>query len=436
MSSVLTSTPGQAYMSGFGNQFATEAVPGTLPEGRNSPQRAPHGLYAELLSGAAFTAPRAENRRTWTYRELPSAAHGAYRQLALTNWESAPFTEVDTPANRFRWNPWPAPAAGTDFIDGIVTIGGNGSTDAQTGIATHVYRANRSMTHRYLLNTDGEMLIVPQVGALTVRTELGVLDVAPGEIVVIPRGVHFRVDLIDERDACGYIAENYGAPFRLPELGPIGSNGLANPRDFLTPVAAYESGPRDVSVVRKFLGKFWEVQQRYSPLNVVAWHGNLAPYKYDLARFMAIGTISFDHPDPSIYTVLTAPSTVHGTANCDFVIFPPRWLVAEDTFRPPWFHRNVMSELMGLVRGVYDAKAEGFVPGGVSLHNCMMPHGPDAATFDKASAADLQPHKVDNTLAFMFESCHVFRLTRRALEAANRQPDYDAVWDGFRAASL
>jgi homogentisate 1,2-dioxygenase len=430
-----TSTNVRTYMSGFGNQFATEAIPGALPEGRNSPQRAPHGLFAELLSGAAFTAPRAENRRTWMYRLLPSTMHGAYRKIEQATWESGPFGEVDTPANRFRWDPWPAPTLPTDFIDGIVTIAGNGSPEAQSGITAHVYRANASMANRYLLNADGEMLIVPQLGRLTIRTELGVLDLSPGEIAVLPRGLHFAVDL-DDGEASGYIAENYGAPFRLPELGPIGSNGLANHRDFLTPVAAYEAGQRDVKIVRKFLGKFWEGTQNHSPLNVVAWHGNLAPCKYDLARFMAIGTISFDHPDPSIFTVLTSPSTVPGTANCDFVIFPPRWLVAEDTFRPPWFHRNVMSELMGLVYGVYDAKAEGFVPGGVSLHNCMMPHGPDAATFDKASSAELQPHKIANALAFMFESAHVFKLTRRSLEAANRQSGYDAVWDGFTAPKL
>jgi len=428
----LASPESRAYMSGFGNQFATEARAGVLPEGRNSPQRAPHGLYAELLSGAAFTAPRSENRRTWMYRLLPSAMHGAYRKLEHKSWESGPFNEVDTPANRFRWDPWPAPVVRTDFVDGIVTIGGNGGPEAQSGMAAHIYRANASMDDRYLLNADAEMLIVPQGGALSIETELGVLDAAPGDIALIPRGIHFRVKLKDA-EASGYICENFGAPFRLPELGPIGSNGLANPRDFLAPVAAFEEGPREVKIVRKFLGKFWEGAQNHSPLNVVAWHGNLAPYKYDLARFMVIGSISFDHPDPSIYTVLTSPSTVHGVANCDFVIFPPRWLVAEDTFRPPWFHRNVMSELMGLVRGVYDAKAEGFVPGGVSLHNCMMPHGPDAATFERGSSAELQPHKVDNTLAFMFESCHVFKLTRRSLEAANRQANYDGVWDGFQA---
>lgn len=420
------------YQSGFGNDFATEARPGVLPVGRNSPQRVAHGLYAELISGTAFTAPRAANLRTWTYRLRPSAEHGKARAVAHGTWLTAPFMQAAAPANRLRWNPWPDPAPGTDFVDGMVTVAGNGSAEAQSGVAAHVYRANASMRDRYLMNADAEMLVVPQSGALDVHTEMGRLRVAPGEILLLPRGVHCRVDLLDG-SARGYVCENYGAPFRLPELGPLGSNGLANPRDFLAPVAAPENAARPVRILRKFLGGFWEVERASSPLDVVAWHGNLTPYKYDLAHFMAVGSITFDHPDPSINTVLTSPSEVGGTANCDFVIFPPRWLVMEDTFRPPWFHRNVMSELMGLVRGVYDAKAEGFVPGGISLHNCMLPHGPDAATFERASSEALAPRKLENTMAFMFESRHVFRPTAQALAAPNLQPDYDDVWSGFRS---
>jgi homogentisate 1,2-dioxygenase len=421
------------YQSGFGNQFASEALPGALPVGRNSPQQAPLGLYAELLSGTAFTAPRDRNLRTWMYRRRPSAMHEAFARIDDGDWRSGPFAEVETPANRLRWNPWPMPARATDFVDGIVTIAGNGEPHAQAGSAVHVYRANRSMAGRYLVNSDGELLLVPQQGALRLHTELGRLQVAPGEIALLPRGMRFRVELPDG-EARGYACENYGAPFRLPELGPIGSNGLANARDFLAPVAAFEEDAGPVRIVNRFMGHLWEGTQAGTPLDVVAWHGNLVPCKYDLARFMAIGTISFDHPDPSIYTVLTSGSDTPGVANCDFVIFPPRWLVAEDTFRPPWFHRNVMSELMGLVRGVYDAKAEGFVPGGLSLHNCMLPHGPDAATFERASTAALAPHRLDDTLAFMFESRHVFRPTARALAADNLQPGYDAVWRGFQPA--
>ncbi len=422
---------GLQYQSGFGNQFASEATPGALPVGRNSPQQAPMGLFAELLSGTAFTAPRGHNLRTWMYRRRPGAMHEAFVRINDGGWRTGPFTEVDTPANKLRWDPWPMPAAGSDFIEGMVTVAGNGDANAQTGVAAHIYRANRSMNGHYFVNADGELLVVPQSGTLLMHTELGRLQVAPGEIALVPRGMRMRVELVDAA-ARGYVCENYGTPFRLPELGPIGSNGLANARDFQAPVAAFEEESGPVRIINKFLGHLWQAEQSHTPLDVVAWHGNLTPYKYDLARFMALGSISFDHPDPSIYTVLTSGTDTPGVANCDFVIFPPRWLVAEDTFRPPWFHRNIMSELMGLVRGVYDAKAEGFVPGGISLHNCMMPHGPDAATFEKASAAELKPHRLDNTLAFMFESRHVFRPTAQALSAANLQPDYDSVWRGFK----
>ncbi|CAM2188023.1 Homogentisate 1,2-dioxygenase [Paraburkholderia sacchari] len=420
------------YMSGFGNRFESEAVAGALPVGQNSPQRAPLGLYAELLSGAAFTAPRDHNLRTWMYRRRPSAMQREMRRIPNGNWLSAPFNEVEVPANRLRWNPWPMPQEPADFVDGMATVAGNGDVGTQTGCTVHVYRANRSMEDRYAVNSDGEMLLVPQSGTLIIHTELGKLHVTPGEIVLLPRGMRWRVELGDA-SAYGYMCENYGAPFRLPELGPIGSNGLANARDFQVPVAAFEESDRPVRIVNRFMGNLWETTQSHSPLDVVAWHGNLVPMKYDLTRFMAVGSISFDHPDPSINTVLTSGTDTPGVANCDFVIFPPRWLVAENTFRPPWFHRNVMSELMGLVHGVYDAKAEGFVPGGVSLHNCMLPHGPDASTFERASHAELAPHKLEDTLAFMFESRHVFRPTAAALEAAHRQDNYDSVWDDFNS---
>lgn len=426
-----TSATSLRYQSGFGNFFSSEARPGALPLARNSPQRAPLGLYAELLSGSAFTAPRKHNLRTWMYRIRPSAGHGQFSLITHPTWLTGPFPRDETPANRLRWNPWPMPAD-ADFVEGFFTVAGNGDVAAQTGVAVHVYNANRSMVDSYFMNGDGEMLFVPQAGQLLIHTELGSLSAAPGEIAVVPRGMRFRVELPDGQ-ARGYVCENYGAPFTLPELGPIGSNGLANSRDFLAPEAAFEQRDDRVCLVTKYLGAFWEGEQTGSPLDVVAWHGNLAPYKYDLAHFMAIGTVSFDHPDPSINTVLTSTTDTPGVANCDFVIFPPRWLVAEDTFRPPWFHRNIMSELMGLVRGVYDAKAEGFVPGGVSLHNSMLPHGPDAATFEKASAASLAPHRLEDTLAFMFESRHVLQPTRQALRAANFQTNYDDVWSGFSA---
>jgi homogentisate 1,2-dioxygenase len=417
------------YLSGFGNEFATEALPGTLPAGQNSPQRVPHGLYAEQLSGTAFTAPRGQNRRSWLYRIRPSAEHRRYRPYPQTLLDAGKFGPV--PPDRLRWDPLPIPPEAKDFVDGLITFAGNGDAASQTGVSIHLYLANRSMTDRVFFDADGELLIVPQQGRLELATEFGVLDVVPGEIAVIPRGVRFRVALPDSGAARGYVCENHGSPFRLPELGPIGANGLANPRDFLAPVAAFEEVDRPVELVQKFMGSLWATELDHSPLDVVAWHGNLAPCKYDLARFNTINTVSYDHPDPSIFTVLTSPSEIPGTANCDFVIFPPRWMVAEHSFRPPWFHRNVMSEFMGLVHGQYDAKAGGFAPGGVSLHNCMSAHGPDAATHAKAVDADLRPHKIEDTMAFMFETRWVLRPTEFALNSPALQPDYDACWQGF-----
>ena len=420
------------YQSGFANEFATEAVAGALPHGQNAPQKVPLGLYTEQFSGTPFTAPRATNRRTWTYRIRPSVTHKPFEASDGTGKliRSGPFTEVPTPPNQLRWNPVPMPTEKTDFVDGIVTMGGNGDPAFQTGLAIHVYGANASMEDRFFYNADGEMLIVPQEGALRFHTELGIIGVAPGEICVVPRGVKFRV-VLESQAARGYICENYGLTFRLPELGPIGANGLANSRDFLTPVAAFEDREGTFQIVSKFLGRFWVAEVDHSPLDVVAWHGNYAPYKYDLKTFNCINTVSFDHPDPSIYTVLTAPTVNPGTANVDFAIFPPRWMVAEHTFRPPWFHRNMMNEFMGLIFGQYDAKAEGFVPGGASLHNCMAGHGPDAETWERASAAELKPQYLGNTLAFMFETQLVVRPTKFALETRILQAEYYECWQGL-----
>jgi len=418
------------YQSGFGNEFATEAVAGALPQGQNAPQKAPLGLYTEQLSGTAFTAPRATNRRTWTYRIRPSVTHKPFSETGSGLFRSGPFNELPTPPNQMRWNPVPMPEKKTDFVDGIVTLGGSGDPALQIGVGLHVYAANASMKDRYFYNADGEMLMVPQQGKLAIHTELGILDVAPGEICVVPRGMKMRVDL--DGPSRGYICENYGLTFRLPDLGPIGANGLANPRDFLTPAAAYEDREGDFRIIGKFLGRMWEAEIDHSPLDVVAWHGNYAPYKYDLARYNCINTVSFDHPDPSIYTVMTSPSLQPGTANVDFAIFPPRWLVAEHTFRPPWFHRNMMNEFMGLVFGEYDAKAEGFLPGGASLHNCMSGHGPDAETWEKASKAELKPVKLDNTLAFMFETGLPVRPTKFALETKILQHEYYECWQGLK----
>jgi homogentisate 1,2-dioxygenase len=420
------------YMCGFGGHFESEAVEGALPRGRNSPQRPPFGLYAEQLSGTSFTSPRHENRRSWLYRMRPTADH-----LPFTPYEGAPlFGAPPSPEplapNRLRWDP-PNLPEGKDFIDGLVTVLHARRPEVLEGCAVHVYRASKSMDRRLFVDADGELVIVPQQGSIELQTELGRLEIAPGSIGVVPRGIKFRVAPVDG-EARGYIAENYGLALRLPELGPIGSNGLANPRDFEAPVAWFEDSEKPTEVVQKSLGHLWTTTLDHSPLDVVAWHGNTAPYRYDLSRFNAINSVSFDHPDPSIFTVLTSPSNVPGRANADFVIFPPRWIVAEDTFRPPWFHRNVMSEAMGLIHGAYDAKAEGFAPGGLSLHNLMSGHGPDVESWRKASEAELKPVRVEGTMAFMVETCWPYRPTQWALEHA--QSDYDRAWAGFPKAKL
>ncbi len=432
------------YQSGFGNEFASEAIPGTLPIGRNSPQRVAHGLYAEQISGTAFTAPRHQNRRSWLYRIRPAAMHGGFVPHAHPGYDSCfhnDFGAGPVTPDQLRWNPLPQPgsdaaAAPVDFIDGLFTMGGNGSPAAMSGVGIHLYAANRDMRGRFFYNADAEMLIVPQHGRLKLDTELGVIEIEPQEIAVIPRGIRFRVSLPDGL-ARGYVCENFGAFLRLPDLGPIGSNGLANARDFLTPNAAFEDVEgaavgQDFELIAKFQGHLWRAAIEHSPLDVVAWHGNHAPYKYDLRRFNTIGSISFDHPDPSIFLVLSSPTDSPGVGNLDFVIFPPRILAMENTFRPPWFHRNIASEFMGLVHGAYDAKADGFAPGGCSIHNCMTGHGPDAATFEKASSADTsKPDYIRDTMAFMFETRAVIRPTQQALDAEHRQREYQQCWAGL-----
>jgi homogentisate 1,2-dioxygenase len=420
------------YMSGFGGHFETEAVDGALPKGRNSPQRPAYGLYAEQLSGTAFTAPRHENRRSWLYRMRPTADHPPYTRYGGAKLFAPGTVGEPLAPNRLRWDPPKDLPAGADFVDGMVTMLANRESTDLEGVAVHLYRASKSMQRRLFVNADGEMLIIPQHGTLRVVTELGVIEIKPGWAGLVPRGVRFRVEV--DGEALGYVAENHGLPFRLPELGPIGANGLANARDFDTPVAWFEDKDEPMEVIQKSLGSLWVTTLDHSPLDVVAWHGNYAPWRYELAKFNTINTVSFDHPDPSIFTVLTSPSNVPGRANADFVIFPPRWMVAEDTFRPPWFHRNVMSEAMGLIHGAYDAKAEGFSPGGLSLHNLMSGHGPDLESWRQASEAELKPHKIEGTMAFMVETCWPYRPTRFALERA--QPDYDEAWAGFPKAKL
>jgi homogentisate 1,2-dioxygenase len=416
----------RGYMSGFGNGFETEALPGALPIGRNSPQKCPYGLYAEQLSGSPFTAPRATNERSWLYRLRPTVAHwGSFEKEDSGLWRTAPCAEVDVPIAPMRWDPIALPKEEVSFLEGVRTITTAGDAGTQAGMGTHVYLVTRSMQDEYFYNADGEMLFVPQQGRLRLWTEFGIIEIEPGEIAVIPRGVKLRVE-VPAGPARGYLCENYGGAFALPERGPIGANCLANPRDFLTPVAAYEDKDAAGRLFVKWGGNLWASAIEHSPLDVLAWHGNYAPYKYDLRRYSPVGPVLFDHADPSIFTVLTSPSETPGTANIDFVIFPDRWMVAENTFRPPWYHMNVMSEFMGLIYGQYDAKPQGFAPGGISLHNTMLPHGPDVDAFEGASNAVLKPHKLEGTMAFMFETRFPQRVTGYAAQSEALQKNYGA----------
>jgi homogentisate 1,2-dioxygenase len=418
------------YLHGFGNHLQSEAIAGALVAGRNSPQKVPYGLFAEQLSGSAFTLPRSQNLHSWLYRIRPSVLHGEFKPLAHAYFSSPSPDWGKTSPTQMRWNPIPYPASSSDFIQSLVTVAGNGSVEMLNGAAIHLYAATASMDDYFFYNADGEFLILPQEGSLRFKTEMGILDVKPGEVAVIPRGIKFQVLLLDGK-ARGYICENFGLPFRLPDLGIIGANGLANARDFEIPTAAYEDRNGNFTLVAKFQGDLWTADVAHSPLDVVAWHGNYVPYKYDLTKFNTINTVSFDHPDPSIFTVLTSPSHVPGIANVDFVIFPPRWVVASDTFRPPYYHRNIMNEYMGLIHGTYDAKESGFLPGGSSLHNCMSAHGPDADAFHKSVNTALFPEYYSDTLAFMLEASQVWRLTPFAQNADFVQKNYLQCWQGL-----
>jgi homogentisate 1,2-dioxygenase len=418
------------YLSGFGNYFASEAIPNTLPQDQNSPQRVTHDLYAEQLSGSAFTMPRHQNLHSWLYRILPSVKQKDFTRRSFPELEQPLIDDDHFSPEPLRWSAFPYPDNQKDWLEGLTHFASNSGIN-EGGASIYLYAANKSMQDRYFGNNDGELLIVLQEGGLVIHTEFGIIDAQPAEIVVIPRGIKFSVSLVDEK-ARGYVLENYGAPFRLPELGVIGANGLAYPRHFLVPTAAFEEKPGEMQLFIKFSGKIWRTILDHSPLNVVAWYGNYVPYKYDLKKFNTINTVSFDHIDPSIFTVLTSPSLVPGTANVDFAIFPERWMVAEHTFRPPYYHRNVMNEYMGLIIGIYDAKQEGFVPGGGSLHNCMVAHGPDAQAFEQNSTQKLMPQKLENTLAFMFESNRPWRPTSFALDTPIRQKDYAQCWQELR----
>lgn len=366
---------------------------------------------------------------------LPSVCHSPFQRYGgnphLLDLERDP-----TP-NQLRWDPFPIDSATEhDFVDGLRRVCSAGDPELRSGLGVYVYTATASMHHRALNNADGDLLLVPQQGTLVLRTELGVLEVAPNEIAVVPRSIRFAVELA-AGPARGYLLEVHNGHFELPDLGPIGANGLANPQDFCYPTAAHLSAPgagAPWTLIHKYQGLLWAAEQGHTPFDVVGWRGNYAPFKYDLARFMAVNAVSHDHPDPSIFTVLTCKSAVTGTAIADFAIFPPRWAVAEHTFRPPYFHRNCMSEFMGLITGSYEAKQGGFLPGGASLHSIGTPHGPDAASYAQASACELKPARVaDGTMVFMFESSLMMKVSKWAMQTGIQQ-DYHQAWAGFKAA--
>ncbi|KAI7866422.1 homogentisate 1,2-dioxygenase [Spinellus fusiger] len=422
------------YQEGFGNHFSSEAIKGALPKGQNTPQQCPFNLYAEQLSGTAFTVPRTHNYRSWLYRIRPSVVHTPFEPVDACSSLVSKFNDscIVTPT-QIRWSPFDMPAA-TDkvnFVEGLRTLAGAGDPACRNGLAIHIYTANTSMDKLAFYNADGDFLIVPQHGSLDITTEFGHMSVAPNEICVIQRGIRFLVNITD-KEVRGYILEIFGAHFELPDLGPIGANGLANPRDFLFPVAAYKNETDvDWEILSKFNGRLFKAKQNHTPFDVVAWHGNYVPYKYDLSKFCVVNSVSFDHMDPSIFTVLTAKSNTPGVAIADFVIFPPRWAVTEHTFRPPYFHRNCMSEFMGLILGDYEGKSDGFLPGGASLHSIMTPHGsPDANVFEVGSKNELKPVRVgNNTQSFMFETCYMLSVTPWAMKTSGKvQDDYWKTW--------
>ena len=413
------------YQSGLGNELQTESIPGALPIGQNSPQRPPLGLVSELVSGTTFSAPRSLNRRSYLFRIRPSVLRGRFERRANGPFLTPPFGVEPSP-NHYCWHPFQRLEPGKDFVDGVATLMGNGSPGEQAGMAIHVYAATKSMNDRIFSNADGEMLIVPHVGDIRVCTEYGILELGLGDLAVIPRGTKFRVELVGDR-ATGFVCENFGLPLRLPELGLIGSNGLANVADFEIPVAAFEERSASIELVHKLAGNLWSARMDHSPLDVVAWRGTLYPYKYDLRRFVGLGTVTIDHPDPSIFSVLTSPSDSVLGPNFDVMALTPRWIVAERSFRPPGYHRNCVAEFIALLQGAY----AGLPPGSTTLTNPWTEHGPETETLAVAREMALAPVKVDDMLLVLIESRFPVQVTDFAETASEMVRDYTDRWKGF-----
>jgi len=430
---LLSGRPASEGATGFGNVHQSEDLPDALPRDQNSPRRVAYGLYAEQVNGSGFVAPRHENRRSWLYRVRPSADQSPAVALPQ-GFLAGDFLAEPPEPNLAGWAPLPLPTVATDFVDGLATLGGAGSARLRRGYAVHVYAANRGMEDRCFGNADGDLLILPEQGALTLLTELGPLEVAPGQVALVPRGIRFSV-LVSVGGARGYVAESFGRPFGLPDRGPVGANGLADARHFRAPSAWHEDRVSlGYRVTAKLAGRLFESTQDHSPFDVAAWQGNHVPTVYDLDAFSPVGNARFDHGDPSIHTVLSAPMDEQGAHTLDLVAFVARWDVTEHTFRPPYFHRNVTTELNGIVR---DAVVPGspFVPGCFFLTPSLVPHGVVAASVERhlAEAAAESPRRSsESSLWFQFETALPFVPTPWARDAAHRIADWPLVWGAYR----
>ncbi len=425
----MTTNNSFSYLHGLGNHHESEALPGALPGRQHSPQQVPYHLYAEQINGNSFTTPRFSNLKAWQYRLRPSVLHSGNQPNKMrSDLLQGKFTQ--TPPAQMRWAPISYKTGHYNIFEGSVKYLYNG-TVGQDGCAIYLYTATASMKDQFFINHDAEMLFIPQEGELIFKTEFGRLNIKPGDIAVLPRGVCFQVELLNDK-ARGYWVENYGQVFTLLSRGVIGANGTTEELDFRIPVAWYEERSGDFTMLRKFNGHVWEHAISHSPLDVVAWCGTYYPYQYDLSLFKPMFTASIDHPDPSIFVVLSSPSLAPGTSNLDFIIFPERWMVADHTFRPPYYHRNAMSEFMGNIRGAYDAKEHGFLPGGASLHNCMLGHGPDTEAYDHAIKQVLKPQYYEGNLAFMLESNKLFEITAEAYESPLREMQYQDCWKDLK----
>ncbi|KAH9874017.1 hypothetical protein IAQ61_004645 [Plenodomus lingam] len=412
------------YQAGWGNRHQSEVIPGTLPVAQNNPQEVRFGLYTEGITYSAFAAPRAHNYSTYMYRCRPAAAHNGYvpfeSKSNIQNCFLSLNPKVATLPEQAEWRPFPLPKEEEkiDFANGLHTLAGSGDPNIREGLALYVYMINSSMERRAFCNADGDFLICAQLGTLDIVTEMGKIFLQPGEICVIQRGIRFCMNLApDTKVARGYITEVWGSMWELPDLGPLGGHGLANPRDFLYPVAAIDDNLHvDWQIVNKINGELVAIQQDHSPFDLVAWHGNVVPYKYDLTKFSSQNSTSIDHTDPSIFTVLTAKSRDPLTPLADFLWFGPRWDVATNTFRLPYFHRNSASEFLACLYGQGLGRSDDFQPGGGSFEGGHTPHGGFHEGYQHGMRIhESQPEKIlTEQLTIMIESSRLFLWTEWA----------------------